>query len=111
MLYASAQALLGRAYQTPQLAGEFSSFQVNVPQLFADVDRDKAKQLGVPLNDLFQTLRIYLGSAYVNDFNKFGRTYQVIAQADAPFRAIGRGHRAAQGSQHAAARWCRLAPC
>jgi hydrophobe/amphiphile efflux-1 (HAE1) family protein/NodT family efflux transporter outer membrane factor (OMF) lipoprotein len=87
VLYASAQALLGRAYQTPQLAGEFSSFQVNVPQLFADVDRDKVKQLGLPLNDVFQTLRIYLGSAYVNDFNKFGRTYQVIAQADAPFRS------------------------
>src|SRR5688572_27425002 len=86
-LYAAAQQLLGRAYQTPQIAGPFSSFQVNVPQLFADVDRDKAKQLGIPLNDLFQTLRIYLGSAYVNDFNKFGRTYQVIAQADAPFRA------------------------
>ena len=86
-LYASAQALLGRMYQTPQVAGPFSTFQVNVPQLFADVDRDKAKQLGIPLNDLFQTLRIYLGSAYVNDFNKFGRTYQVIAQADAPFRA------------------------
>ena len=87
VLYASAQSLLGRAYQTPTLAGEFSSFQVNVPQLFADVDRDRAKQLGVPLTDLFQTLRVYLGSAYVNDFNKFGRTYQVIAQADAPFRA------------------------
>jgi len=87
VLYASAQSLLGRAYQTPALAGEFSSFQVNVPQLFADVDRERAKQLGVPLTDLFQTLRVYLGSAYVNDFNKFGRTYQVIAQADAPFRA------------------------
>jgi multidrug efflux pump len=87
VLYASAQSLLGHAYQTPQLAGEFSSFQVNVPQLFADVDRDKVKQLGLPLNDVFQTLRIYLGSAYVNDFNKFGRTYQVIAQADAPFRS------------------------
>jgi len=86
-LYAAAQGLLGRAYQTPTLAGEFSSFQINVPQLFADVDRDKAKQLDIQLNDLFQTLRIYLGSAYVNDFNKFGRTYQVIAQADAPFRS------------------------
>jgi hydrophobe/amphiphile efflux-1 (HAE1) family protein len=86
-LYASAQTLLGRAYQTPQLAGQFSTFQINVPQLFADVDRDKAKRLGIPLRDLFQTLQIYLGSAYVNDFNKFGRTYQVIAQADAPFRA------------------------
>jgi hydrophobe/amphiphile efflux-1 (HAE1) family protein len=87
LLNASTQALLGQAYQTPQLAGEFTSFQVNVPQLFADVDRDKVKQLGIPLNDVFQTLGIYLGSTYVNDFNKFGRTYQVIAQADAPFRA------------------------
>ena len=86
-LYAAAQTVLGKMYQTPQLAGPFSSFQINVPQLFADVDRDKAKQLDIPLGDLFQTLRIYLGSAYVNDFNKFGRTYQVIAQADAPFRA------------------------
>ena len=86
-LYAAAQTVLGKMYQTPQVGGPFSSFQINVPQLFADVDRDKAKQLGIPLTDLFQTLRIYLGSAYVNDFNKFGRTYQVIAQADAPFRA------------------------
>ena len=81
-LYATAQAVLGRAYQTPGLAGQFSSFQINVPQLFADVDRDKAKQLGIRLNDLFSTLQIYLGSQYINDFNKFGRTYQVIAQAD-----------------------------
>ena len=86
-LYATTQAILGRAYQTPGLAGQFSSFQINVPQLFADVDRDKVKQLGIPLNDLFSTLQIYLGSQYVNDFNKFGRTYQVIAQADAPYRA------------------------
>jgi hydrophobe/amphiphile efflux-1 (HAE1) family protein/NodT family efflux transporter outer membrane factor (OMF) lipoprotein len=86
-LYATAQAIVGRAYQTPQLAGIFSSFQINVPQLFADVDRDRAMQQGVALSDLFQTLQIYLGSAYVNDFNKFGRTYQVIAQADAQFRA------------------------
>lgn len=87
VLYATTQALLAKAYQTPQLTGEFTGFQVNVPQLFADVDRDRVKQLGVPLNDVFQTLQIYLGSQYVNDFNKFGRTYQVIAQADAPFRS------------------------
>jgi multidrug efflux pump len=86
-LYATTQAVLGRAYQTPSLAGQFSSFQINVPQLFADVDRDKVKQLDIRLNDLFSTLQIYLGSQYVNDFNKFGRTYQVIAQADAPYRA------------------------
>ncbi|HYU51290.1 MAG TPA: efflux RND transporter permease subunit, partial [Gemmatimonadaceae bacterium] len=86
-LYATTQQLVGRTYQTPKLGGQFSSFQINVPQLFADVDRDKAKQLGIRLNDLFSTLQIYLGSQYVNDFNKFGRTYQVIAQADAPYRS------------------------
>jgi hydrophobe/amphiphile efflux-1 (HAE1) family protein len=86
-LYATTQGLIGRVFQTPGLAGAFSSFQINVPQLFADVDRDKVKQLGIPLNSVFSTLQIYLGSQYVNDFNKFGRTYQVIAQADAPYRA------------------------
>jgi multidrug efflux pump subunit AcrB len=64
-----------------------SSYQVNVPQLDADIDRTKAKQLGVPLTDVFETMQIYLGSLYVNDFNRFGRTYQVVAQADAQFRA------------------------
>jgi multidrug efflux pump len=58
-----------------------------VPQLYADIDRTKARQLGVAVTDVFYTMQIYLGSLYVNDFNKFGRTYQVIAQADAPFRA------------------------
>jgi multidrug efflux pump len=86
-LYKASQALLGKAYQTPQLAGLFSSFQINVPQLYVDVDRERAKQEGISLTDLFQTMQIYLGSVYVNDFNKFGRTYQVIAQADAPYRA------------------------
>jgi multidrug efflux pump len=86
-MYQASQALLGKAYQTPQLAGLFSSFQINVPQLYVDVDRERAKQEGISLTDLFQTMQIYLGSAYVNDFNKFGRTYQVIAQADAPYRA------------------------
>jgi hydrophobe/amphiphile efflux-1 (HAE1) family protein len=83
----AAQALLGKAYQTPELAGLFSSFQINVPQLYADVDRDKVKRQGLALNDVFQTMQVYLGSQYVNDFNRFGRTYQVIAQADARFRA------------------------
>jgi multidrug efflux pump len=86
-LYNASQALLGRAYQTPQLAGMFSGFQINVPQLEVDVDREKVKQQGISLTDLFQTMQAYLGSFYVNDFNKFGRTYQVIVQADAPFRA------------------------
>ena len=58
-----------------------------MPQLYADIDRTKARQLGVPVTDVFDTLQIYLGSLYVNDFNKFGRTYSVRVQADAPFRA------------------------
>jgi hydrophobe/amphiphile efflux-1 (HAE1) family protein len=86
-LYQATQALLGRAYQTPGLAGLFSGYQINVPQLYVDVDREKAKQQGIALTDLFQAMQVYLGSVYVNDFNKFGRTYQVIVQADAPFRA------------------------
>jgi multidrug efflux pump len=73
--------------KAPEIAGVFSSFQVNVPQLFADIDRTKALQLGVPVTEVFNTLQIYLGSYYVNDFNKFGRTYSVYVQADAPFRA------------------------
>jgi hydrophobe/amphiphile efflux-1 (HAE1) family protein len=86
-LYRATQALIGKAYQTPQLAGLFSSFQINVPQLDAEVDREKVKQEGISLTDLFQTMQVYLGSVYVNDFNRFGRTYQVIVQADAPYRA------------------------
>jgi hydrophobe/amphiphile efflux-1 (HAE1) family protein len=86
-LFNATQALLGKAYQTPQLAGLFSSYQINVPQLNADVDREKVKQEGISLTELFQTMQVYLGSVYVNDFNRFGRTYQVIVQADAPYRA------------------------
>ena len=86
-LYKATMALQMKAWQTPQLAGVFSSYQINVPQLFADVDRVKAKQMGVPLSSIFDTLQINLGSLYVNDFNKFGRTFQVMAQADAPFRS------------------------
>ncbi len=81
------KAVLAKAYQAPELAGIFSSFQINVPQLFADVNRAKAEQLGVAVTDVFETLQIYLGSLYVNDFNAFGRTYSVRLQADAPFRA------------------------
>jgi multidrug efflux pump len=83
----AAKAVIAKAYQTPELAGIFSSFQINVPQLFADLDRAKAEQLGVSVSDVFQTLQIYLGSLYVNDFNAFGRTYSVRVQADAQFRA------------------------
>lgn len=79
-------AFQGAASQTPGMGFPISSYQANVPQLDADVDRVKAKAQGVPLTELFDTLQTYLGSAYVNDFNMFGRTWQVIAQADGSFR-------------------------
>jgi multidrug efflux pump subunit AcrB len=71
----------------PGLVGLFSSFRANQPQLYIDVDRTKAKSLKVDLNQLFDTLQVYLGSAYVNDFTRFGRNWQVNVQADAAFRA------------------------
>jgi multidrug efflux pump len=81
------KAFIAKASAAPELAGLFSSYQVNVPQLYADIDRTKARQLSVPVTSVFDTMQIYLGSLYVNDFNKFGRTYSVRVQADAKFRA------------------------
>jgi multidrug efflux pump len=86
-LYAAMKAMQMKTFQTPELAPAFSSFQINVPQLFADVDREKAKRMGVPLTDVFETMQINLGSLYVNDFNRFGKTYRVVVQADAPYRS------------------------
>ena len=80
------QKLTAAASQDERVAGLFSSFQVDVPQVYVDVDRAKAKMQGVPLGDLYETLQVYLGSLYVNDFNFLGRTYQVNLQADAPYR-------------------------
>ncbi|MDB6127733.1 MAG: transporter, hydrophobe/amphiphile efflux family, partial [Verrucomicrobia bacterium] len=85
-LYGATQGLIGKAYTTPGLTGLFSSFTINTPQLDADVDRARAKAQGVPLGNVFETMQINLGSLYVNDFNRFGRTYQVVVQADAEFR-------------------------
>jgi hydrophobe/amphiphile efflux-1 (HAE1) family protein len=85
-LYQSVQALMAKASQAPELAGLFSTYTVNVPQLDANIDRVKAKTQGVPLQNLFETMQIYLGSLYVNDFNRFGRTFEVLAQAEAKFR-------------------------
>jgi multidrug efflux pump len=85
-LFQSVQGLVGKGMTTPALGGLFSTFTVNVPQLDADIDRVKAKTQGVPLQNLFETMQIYLGSLYVNDFNRFGRTFEVIAQADSKFR-------------------------
>ncbi|MFY1828680.1 efflux RND transporter permease subunit [Myxococcus fulvus] len=85
-LYEATQALVQRASTDPQVMGLMSGFEINVPQLHAEVDRVKAKQQGVPLGSVFETLQIHLGSLYVNDFNRFGRTYQVNVQADAKHR-------------------------
>ncbi len=81
------QGFLAKAAQAPELTGLFSSWQINVPQLFADIDRTRAHQLGVEVTDIFNTLQVYLGSLYVNDFNQFGRTYSVRVQADATYRS------------------------
>jgi multidrug efflux pump len=80
-------AFIAAAAKAPELTPLFSSYQINVPQVDVQFDRVKAKQLGVKITDVFDTMQIYLGSAYVNDFNRFGRVYQVRIQADAPFRA------------------------
>ncbi|HYL70961.1 MAG TPA: multidrug efflux RND transporter permease subunit, partial [Candidatus Dormibacteraeota bacterium] len=86
-LFAALSEALGKANHNPALGGAFSTFQINVPQLNIDVDRVKVKRENVRLSDVFETLQVYLGSLYVNDFNRFGRTYQVVAQADAPYRS------------------------
>jgi multidrug efflux pump len=86
-LDAATKEFLGKAQKAPELAGLFSSFQVNVPQLHADIDRTKARQLGVPVTEVFDAMQVYLGSVYVNDFSRFGRTYSVRVQADAQYRS------------------------
>ena len=88
-LYGATWGTLGQIYGNPNtsIGTPYSTYDINVPQLFANVDRVKAKQMGVPLGSIYDTLQINLGSLYVNDFTKFGKTYQVIVQADAPFRA------------------------
>ncbi|MDG9666593.1 efflux RND transporter permease subunit [Hahella sp. CR1] len=85
-LYAQTQNIVQKAWATPGLTGLFSSFQVNVPQIDVDVDREKAKSHNVSLNDVFETMQVYMGSLYVNDYNQFGRTYQVNVQAEDDFR-------------------------
>jgi multidrug efflux pump len=81
------QQIAMKAAKDRALAGVFSNFNTSVPQLFAHLDRTKAQQLGVDVQDVFSTMQAYLGSQYINDFNRFGRTYQVIAQADTQFRS------------------------
>ncbi len=85
-LAAAMRGLVFAANQAPELQRVFSTFQAEVPRIFVDVDRRKAKTLGVPLGEVFATLQTQLGSLYVNDFNKFGRVYQVRLQADRQYR-------------------------
>src|SRR5476651_2781545 len=85
-LQTAINTMSGGIMQTPGMGFPISSYQANVPQLDAKIDRDKAKAQGVSLNELFSTLQTYLGSSYVNDFNRYGRTYKVLAQADGPYR-------------------------
>ncbi|KID56328.1 transporter [Pseudoalteromonas luteoviolacea] len=86
-LFAALQSTIGAAQQDPALTGLYSSFRVQVPQMDINIDREQALIQGIPLQEVFDALQVYLGSVYVNDFNLFGRTYQVKAQADAEFRA------------------------
>ncbi|UPG94656.1 efflux RND transporter permease subunit [Luteibacter aegosomatissinici] len=85
-LFKQTQGIIAQSQKTPELAHLFTSYQVSVPQYDADIDREKAKSEGIDLSDVFQTMAAYLGSLYVNDFNRFGRTYQVNVSAEPDFR-------------------------
>ena len=85
-LEGAAFGMMMKANQTPGITSAFTTFNTRTPRLFADIDREKAEQLGVPVSNIFSTLGTYLGSSYINDFNFLGRTYRVTAQADAPYR-------------------------
>ena len=86
-LQAATQHLIDAAHSRPELSRLFSTFRASVPQIYVNVDRVKAKKQNVEVTDIFQTLQVYLGGFYINDFNYLGRTWHVMAQADAPFRA------------------------
>ncbi|MDD2054375.1 efflux RND transporter permease subunit [Pseudomonas putida] len=85
-LYKETMNIINKSHNVPELAGLFTSYTVNVPQVDAAIDREKAKTHGVAVSDIFDTLQVYLGSLYANDFNRFGRTYQVNVQAEQQFR-------------------------
>ena len=78
--------LIQAANQTPGLQRVFTTYSTHTPRIFADIDRERAEKIGVPVQNVFDTFGTYLGSTYINDFNFLGRTYRVIAQADAPYR-------------------------
>jgi hydrophobe/amphiphile efflux-1 (HAE1) family protein len=86
LLATATNELVNAARKTPGLTSVFSPFSANTPQAFVDIDRVKAQKLGVPIQNITDTIETYFGSTYVNDFNLFGRTYHVTAQADLPYR-------------------------
>ena len=83
---AATQDLMGRARQNPNLSGVFTTFSAGSPQVYLEIDREKARMLNVPIANIFETLQYNIGTAYVNDFNAFGRVYQVRAQAEQRYR-------------------------
>jgi len=85
-LAAVTKQYIAEASKRPEVANLFTTFSDGVPQYFVEIDRDKVKKLGVPISDVFKTLQTYLGGYYINDFNKYGRTYRVMAQAESQFR-------------------------
>ncbi len=109
-LQGAVYAMMGRAAQTPGLVQVFSLFENTTPQLYLDIDRIKAQLLGINIPDVFAALQIYLGSAYVNDFNLFGRTYRVVAQAAERLPQRHRGRAATSACATTAATPCRSAP-
>ena len=90
-------------------SGLFSAFRAQTPQMYVDIDRERCKAMGVPLNEVFLTLQLYLGGYYTNDFNQFGRTWQVNLQGDPAVPPQPRAGAAAEGPQPRRARWCRWA--
>lgn len=86
----STWAMAGASGQLPGVAQAFTLFNVRTPEIYADIDRTKAEQIGVPIGRVFDTLSVYMGSAFINEFNILGRTYRVTAQADNPFRVTVR---------------------
>ncbi len=85
-MFATSQAMVAQANQAQEIVGSFSTFRAGYPQIWLDVDRVRAKTLGVKVSDIFLTLQTQLGGFYVNDFNLYGKTYKVMVQADAPYR-------------------------
>ncbi|MBC16818.1 MAG: hydrophobe/amphiphile efflux-1 family RND transporter [Desulfovibrio sp.] len=85
-LSAVSRSFMSEVNQLPEIASSFTTFSTNVPQFSVELDRDKVKKMGVPVNQVFQTMQTYLGGYYINDFNKYGRTYRVMAQAEPEYR-------------------------